>query len=134
MWSARAYEAKRVCLGVKHNFAKSWKVQEIEPNHSQVHSYFGSCIHARVLEIQNLGWKGKQAPIWVPKISLKNIKFRYLKCTHIVHLDLKCMNYDQMKGQESPIWLSTTNPFKTRVKWALIGACNTPFKTYFWGL
>jgi hypothetical protein len=28
-------------------------------------------------------------------------KCRCLKCSHIVHLDLKCMNYDQKKGQES---------------------------------
>ncbi len=31
----------------------------------------------------------------------KVLKFKCLKCLHIVHLDLICMNYDQKKGQES---------------------------------
>jgi hypothetical protein len=31
----------------------------------------------------------------------KVLKFKGLKCPHIVHLNLKCMNYDSNKGWES---------------------------------
>jgi hypothetical protein len=46
------------------------------------------------------------------------------------------MNYDQKKGRGSnwAIWLLTTNPLKTGVKWGLIGTYYTNLKTYFQGL
>jgi hypothetical protein len=33
------------------HFHKQGRMQEIEPNDSQVHSHFGSCIHVKVLNI-----------------------------------------------------------------------------------
>jgi hypothetical protein len=43
----------------------------MKPNDSQVHSHFGGCTHVGVTNVQNLGWKGKQAPNWGPKTPLK---------------------------------------------------------------
>jgi len=38
------------------------RVQGMKPNDSQMHSHFGNCTHARVTNVQNLGWKGKKTP------------------------------------------------------------------------
>jgi hypothetical protein len=54
-------------------------------------------ICAGVMNVQSLGWKGKQAPNWAKKV----LKRRCLKWPHIVHLYLICMSYDQKKGRES---------------------------------
>ncbi len=43
----------------------------MKPNDYQVHSHFESCIHVVVTNVQNLGWKGKQAPNWAPMIPLE---------------------------------------------------------------
>jgi hypothetical protein len=40
------------------------RVQGMEPDDSQVHSHFGSYISVGVVNVQKLGWKGKQAPNW----------------------------------------------------------------------
>jgi hypothetical protein len=53
------YFFKRVCLSVKQNFTKWGRVQGMEPNDSQVHSHFGNCTRAGVVNVQNLGWKDK---------------------------------------------------------------------------
>jgi hypothetical protein len=34
-------------------------------------AHFGSYTCAGVVNVQNLAWKGKQAPNWAPKIPLK---------------------------------------------------------------
>jgi len=44
------------------HFHKWGRVQEIEPNDSQVHFHFGGYICARVVNILSFRWKGKQAP------------------------------------------------------------------------
>jgi hypothetical protein len=37
-----------------------------------------------------------------PQDTIRNVlKLKCLKCPHMVHLDLICMNYDKKKGQES---------------------------------
>jgi len=43
-------------------------------------------------------------------------KCRCLKCSHIVHLDLKCMNYDKKKrlGVKLRIWFPSTNCLRAR--------------------
>jgi len=43
----------------------------MEFNDSQVHSHFGSCIHARVANVYNFGCNGKQTPNWAPRIPLE---------------------------------------------------------------
>jgi len=43
----------------------------MEPNEPQVHSHFENYIHGRVPNVQNFGWKSKQAPNWAPKIPLE---------------------------------------------------------------
>ncbi len=43
----------------------------MKPNDSQVHFHFESCIRAKVMNVQSLDWKGKQAPNWAPKIPLE---------------------------------------------------------------
>jgi len=50
---------------------KQERVQRMKPNDFQVHSHFGTYIHARVTNVWNLGWKGKQAPNWAPMTPLK---------------------------------------------------------------
>jgi len=34
-------------------------------------------------------------------------------------------------GNQLGIWLSTTNPFRTKDKWSLIGTCNTLLEIFF---
>jgi hypothetical protein len=43
----------------------------MEPNDSQVHSHFGSCIHVGVMNVQSLSWKGKKTLIWGPRTPLE---------------------------------------------------------------
>jgi hypothetical protein len=74
-------------------------MQRMEPNYSQMHSHFESCIHARIVNVWNLGWKGKQASNWAPETPLEKVlKLRCLKCHRIVHLNLICMSHDQKKS------------------------------------
>jgi hypothetical protein len=46
------------CVRCETHFHKWGKMQGIEPNDSQVHSHFGSCIRVKVTNVQSLGWKG----------------------------------------------------------------------------
>jgi hypothetical protein len=48
-------------------------------------------------------WLERQANTKLgPQDTIKKVlKFKCLKCPHIVHLDLICISYDQKKGQES---------------------------------
>jgi hypothetical protein len=43
----------------------------MEPNDSEMHSHFGNCIHARVANVQKLGWKNKNTPNWTPMTPLE---------------------------------------------------------------
>jgi hypothetical protein len=70
MWSAKAHEAKNVFRFETHSH-KWGRMQGMKPNDFQVHSHFGSCIRVGVVNVQSLGWKGKQAPNWAPRISLE---------------------------------------------------------------
>jgi len=45
----------KMCLGVKHTLTNRKKGQRMKPNDSQVHFHFGRCIHARIMNVQNLG-------------------------------------------------------------------------------
>ncbi len=84
----------------KH-FHKWGRVQGMEPNDSQVHSHFGNHTRAGVVNIQSLGWKGNKYQIGPQDTIRKALKWKCLKCPHIVHLDIIYMNYDQKKGHES---------------------------------
>jgi hypothetical protein len=57
-----------VCETHSHKWGK---VQEMEPNDSQMHSHFGSCICVGVLNVQNLGFKGKKTPNLAFRIPLE---------------------------------------------------------------
>jgi hypothetical protein len=65
----------------------------------------------------------------------KVLKFKCLRCHHIVHLDLKCMSYNKEKGSRVKliIWLLTTSPFKIGIKWSLIGHAMHLWKNLFEG-
>jgi len=77
-------------------------MQEIEPNDFQVHSHFESCIHVRVPKIfKALVKKVNKCKFGPQDIVRIFFKCRCLKCPRIVHLNLKCMSYDQKKGRES---------------------------------
>jgi len=58
--------------GSETHFHKWGRVQKIEPNDSQVHSHFGSCISVKVPNIYNLSWKNKQTSNLVPMRPLQN--------------------------------------------------------------
>ncbi len=61
-----------------------------------------------------------------PQDTIRNfLKFRCLKCVHIFHLYMICMNYDQKKGQKS-----LESRGQMRSDWA----CYTPLERYFWKL
>jgi hypothetical protein len=66
MWSARAHEAK------SETHSHKWgKVQGTKPNDFQVHSQFGSYNRVGVVNVQNLGWKGKKKQNWAFMTPLK---------------------------------------------------------------
>jgi hypothetical protein len=43
----------------------------MELNDSQIHSHFGTCVHAKILNVQSFKWKGKQTPNWACTIPLE---------------------------------------------------------------
>jgi hypothetical protein len=45
--------------------------------------------------------KANKDQIGPPNTIRKVLKHRCLKCPHIIHLNLICMNYDKKKGRES---------------------------------
>jgi hypothetical protein len=100
VWSPKAHEAKSAFRCETH-FHRWGRVQGLKPNDSQVHSHFGSYTRMGVVNIQSLGWKGKQTPIGLRDTIKKFLKRRCLKCLHIIHLYLICMSYDQKKRHES---------------------------------
>jgi len=78
------------------------KMQRMKFNDSQMHSHFGSYTHEGVANVQSLGWKRKKNTKLGPQDTIKMVlKHKCLKCPHIVHLDLMCMNCDQKKGRKS---------------------------------
>jgi hypothetical protein len=98
MWSARAHEAKRMCLGVKHILTiggecKGWSLR--------------TPICTPILEIafvqelrmfRALVEKVKKIKLVPHETIRKVLKHRCLKCPHIVRLNMICMSYDQKKG------------------------------------
>ncbi len=54
-----------------------------------------------IMNVQSLGWKGKQVPNWTKDIIKKVLKCKCLKFPRIVHLCLIQVSYDQKKGHES---------------------------------
>jgi len=69
--SARAHEVEGVFRCETHSHKWGGGMQGMKPNGSQVHSHFGNYIHARVVNVQRLGWKGKQTPNWAFMIPLE---------------------------------------------------------------
>jgi hypothetical protein len=67
----RHMRPKRECAWEWNTLHKWGRMQEIEPNDSQMHSHFGGYTCVKVLNSQSLNWKGKQTLNWVPKIQLK---------------------------------------------------------------
>jgi hypothetical protein len=65
MWSEKAHKVENVfrCETQSH---KLERMQGMKRNNYELHSHFGSCTHARVMNVQNLGWKGKTSPNWAP--------------------------------------------------------------------
>jgi hypothetical protein len=124
-------------LDSETHFHKWGKVQEIELNDSQMRSHFGGCIRAKVQNIQNFSWREQKNTNLGPQSTIGNdLNYKYLKCPHIVHLNLKCMSYDQKKNRKSN-WEFDSWPqilLKARVKLTPIKVCNTPLKRSFWRL
>ncbi len=89
----------------------------MKPNDSQVHFHFGNCTSAKVVNVQSLGWKGKQARNWAPQDTIRKVlKLRLLNFPQIFHLDPICMSYDQKKRRESNSQPSITNPLNAGAK------------------
>ncbi len=94
----KAHEVESVFRCETHSH-KWGRVQGMKPNDSQVHFHFGGCTRAKVVNVQNLGWKGRKIPNWTPQDTIRKVlKRRCLKCACIVYLNLIYMNYDQKKG------------------------------------
>jgi hypothetical protein len=100
MWSARAHEAKKVNSSVKHSHKlrknKRWSLMTPK------------CTPTLEIElVQDPGMfralvrREKNVKLGLQDTIGKFLKFRWLKCPHIVHLNLISMSYDQKKCQES---------------------------------
>jgi len=61
------------------------------------------------------------------------MKFKWLKCPHIIHLDLIWMNYDQKKGWDTNREFDSQPqiPLEQGSNVLLIEACNTPLERSF---
>jgi hypothetical protein len=101
MWSARAYEAKRVCLGVKHTFTNRRECKGWSPMTPKCTSILGITFVWESQTFRTLVGKTNKHQIGPHDTIEKVLRCRCLKCSCIVHLDLICMNYDEKKGQES---------------------------------
>jgi len=101
MRNARAFEAKRVCLRMKHTLTSGGECKILNPMALKCTPTLRiifvqkSQIFKALIERENKHQIGPQDTIE------KVLKCKCLKSPHIVHLDLKCMNYDEKNGQES---------------------------------
>jgi hypothetical protein len=88
-------------FGCETYFHKWERMQGMEPNDSQVHSHFGITFVRESWMFKTLVGKTNKIKLGPHDTIGKVLKCRCLKCPHIVHLYLICMNYDQKKGRES---------------------------------
>jgi hypothetical protein len=117
------------------HFHKWGKAQEIKPN-VKCTPILGVALIWEFWIFRTLVEKGKQALIWALKIPLE-MSWRYIDTYNALnlHLDLKCMSYDQKKSWESN-WEFNSWPqilSKVGVKLTPIRVCNTPLKRSFEG-
>jgi len=128
MWSARAYEDKKMCLGVKHEKSAKDRTRWL-PNALSLWE-LDSCGSPECLK----PWLEKQTSTKLgPQDTIRKfLMCRCLKCLHIVHLDL--IAWIMIKWKSGSQILNFTNPLRVGVKWSLIGACNTLLERTFWGL
>jgi hypothetical protein len=130
MWSARVHEAKK-CVHVWNTLSQLGDSARVGAQ------WFPSALS--LWELHSCGspeysesWLKRQTSTKLgPQDTI--LKCRCLKCPHIVHFD---MGMHELWLKEEPgiklkFWLPTTNPLKGRVKWFMIGPCNTQLKIFF---
>ncbi len=76
-------------------------MQENELNDSKMDSHYRSYICAKVLKFKALVERTHKHYLDPQDTNGKVFKSNYLKCPHMIHLNLKCISYDQKKGQDS---------------------------------
>ncbi len=127
MWSAKAHEAKRVCLRVKHTFTNGGECKRLSlmilkwiptlgialMRESQMFRTLIKKVKKYQMKPQGCHWRGFE--MWMLKV-LSHCPFR-----HEMH-ELWCK---KRSGIKFGIWLSTINPLKEEVKSSPIGVCNT---------
>jgi hypothetical protein len=86
VWNARAHEAKKICLGVKHALTSGGASLSLGVGLVQEFQIFRDLVE-----------KAKEHQFEPPNIIEKVLKCIYIKCNHIVRLELKCMSYDEKK-------------------------------------
>ncbi len=96
------------------HFHKWGRMQGMEPNDSQMHFHFGSCICVGVVNVQSLGWKGKKTPNWTLMTHYKGFEVQMLKLPshHSFIPDLHELWSKEGVGVKLRIWLLTINPLK----------------------
>jgi len=98
VWNARAHEAKKMCLVVKHIFTNGGKCRGWSPMTPKCIPSLGVALMKEFQMFRTLVGKEKNTNL-IPQGTIRKIlKCRCLKCPFIVHLDLICMSYDQKKG------------------------------------
>jgi hypothetical protein len=86
VWNARAHEAKKICLGVKHPLTSGGVSLSLGVGFVREFQIFKTLVE-----------KAKEHQFEPPNIIEKVLKCNYIKRNHIVRLELKCMCYDQKK-------------------------------------
>jgi hypothetical protein len=96
LWARKeAWESHLVLLGVQKN-VREWALTLLNDSH------FGSWSPKWILESLECNCRGQNLSIWsIFYIIEKLLKGRCLKWTHMTHLDIWNISYDQMKGWES---------------------------------
>jgi hypothetical protein len=136
MWSARAHEDKKVCLGVKHIFISGGECKRMNPLIPKCTPTLGVALMRESWMFKTLVEKEKKTTRWGPPLyHWKGLEVRMLKV--FSHCSFRPEMYElwskEVLGVKLGIWFLTTNPLRVKVKLSLIGVCDTPWKDIFEG-
>jgi hypothetical protein len=133
MWSASAHEAKRMCLKMKHILTSGGKCKKLNPMTPISTSTLGVTLMQESQMFKALIEKVNKHQMGSLGIIIKVLKCKHLKCPHIVHVNLKSMNYDFFLKVKSQIGNLIPNhkSLQVGVKSSLIRTCNTLLEISF---
>jgi hypothetical protein len=124
-----------MCLGVKHTFTNGGKCKRWSPMIPKCNSHtLGITLMQEYWMFRTLVAKQKKNQIGPPWYHYKSLEVYMPKVLSHCSFRLKMHELwsKEWLGIKLRIWLLTTNPFRARVKWALIKACSTPLEISFW--